>query len=331
MNYLVDLYHRRINYLRLSITDRCNLRCQYCMPQEGVAKFEHAEILRFEEIMRLARLAVKKGIQKIRITGGEPLVRKGVLELIQDLSHLPGVQDLSMTTNAILLQELAGPLFLAGLKRVNISMDSLNPGKYREITRGGELARVWAGIDAAQAAGISPIKINVVAIAGFNDMEILDFARLTQKNPFQVRFIEFMPTGGCREWKRESSLSCKEIKKRIEAEFTLFSRPQVRNSHDGPARIFHLPGAIGEIGFISPISDHFCDSCNRLRLTADGKLRTCLFADEEMDIRQLLRSGCSDLELEKIFEEAILRKPRRQQTLEGQIKSCSRPMVQIGG
>ena len=331
MDCLIDSYHRRINYLRLSLTDRCNLRCRYCMPPEGVTKFGHEEILRYEEILRFVRLAVRKGIQKIRLTGGEPLVRKGILPFIRELSALPGIQDLSLTTNGLLLPELADPLRKAGLKRVNISMDSLHPEKYREITGGGNLSQVWAGIEAAKSVGMSPIKINVVAIAGFNDKEIFDFAALTMNHPFQVRFIEFMPFGGFWEWKKESWISCDEIQRRIEARVPLIPAEQTKNSHDGPARLFRFPQAKGEIGFISPISNHFCDSCNRLRLTADGKLRTCLFAEEEIDIRELLRQDCSDRLLEAILEEAILRKPLRRRMIEGSIKSCSRPMVQIGG
>jgi len=331
MNTLIDAHNRRINYLRISITDRCNLRCQYCMPKEGVSRFGHAEILKYEEILRIAELAVKKGINKIRITGGEPLVRKDALQLISQLSRLRGIEDLSMTTNGILLDEFAPALFQAGLKRVNISMDSLLPEKYRQITCGGELSRVWAGMAAARAAGIAPIKINVVAIAGFNDTEILDFARLTIQDPLQVRFIEFMPIGFFSEWRPQQFLPSAEIKKRIETHYPLFPAHTNKNGHDGPARLFKLPGAAGEIGFISPISDHFCGSCNRLRLTADGKLKTCLFSDEEVDLKSLLRSGCGDEELEKKLFEAISSKPLRYGFTGSGIKRCHRPMVKIGG
>jgi cyclic pyranopterin phosphate synthase len=301
------------------------------MPKEGVPQFGQAEILRYEEILRLAALAVRKGITKIRITGGEPLVRKDAVQLIHQLSKLQGVQDLSLTTNAILLEEFAPALFQAGLKRVNISMDSLNPEKYREITRGGDLSRVWAGIEAARRAGISPIKINVVAIAGFNDGEILKFARLTMKDPWQVRFIEFMSIGVSSEWRTERYLSSREIKRRIESFSPLIPLDSGINDHGGPARLFRFPEARGEIGFISPISDHFCDSCNRLRLTADGKLKTCLFSEEEMDLKQLLRSGCSDEELERKLDEAISTKPLRHGAAGGLMKRCHRPMVKIGG
>ena len=331
MNNWVDFHNRRINYLRISVTDRCNLRCRYCMPKEGVSQFGHSEILRYEEILRLSALALKKGITKIRITGGEPLVRKDAVQLIHQLSRLSGLQDLSITTNGILLEEFALALSQAGLKRLNVSMDSLNPEKYRDITRGGDLSRVWAGIKAARLAGISPIKINVVAIAGFNDQEILEFARLTIREPYQVRFIEFMPVGISTEWSPERCLPAREIKGRIETFSPLIPLQNGTHDHDGPARLFKLPGAIGEIGFISPISDHFCTSCNRLRLTADGKLRTCLFSEEETDLKRLLRSGCSDEELEKKLDEAISTKPLRHGAIAGVMKRCHRPMVKIGG
>jgi len=331
MSALIDSHNRRISYLRIAITDRCNLRCQYCMPKEGVSQFGHAEILTYEEIVRIAALAAKKGINKVRITGGEPLVRKDAVQLIHHLSLLKGIEDLSMTTNGILLAEFAFSLFRAGLKRINISMDSLEAEKYREITRGGDLAKVWAGIEQARLTGISPIKINVVAIAGFNDLEILSFARLTLKNPFQVRFIEFMPLGHSGEWCPEHCISTEEIKRRIQAFYPLMPVENRNNHHGGPARLFKLPDAEGEIGFISPISDHFCNSCNRLRLTADGQLKTCLFSAEETDLKSLLRSGADDEELEKKLAVAISQKPLRHSFTAGGIKRCHRPMVKIGG
>ena len=331
MNRLIDFHNRRINYLRISITDRCNLRCRYCMPKEGISQFGHAEILGYEEVLRLSALALKKGVTKIRITGGEPLVRKDAVQLVHQISQLSGLQDLSITTNGILLEEFAPALFRAGLRRVNVSMDSLNPEKYRVITRGGDLSRVWAGIKAARLAGIFPIKINVVAIAGFNDLEILEFSRLTMEDPYQVRFIEFMPLGDSIEWSPERCLPTGEIKRRIETFSPLIPLENGTNGHDGPARLFKLPGAAGEVGFISPVSDHFCGSCNRLRLTADGKLKTCLFSDEETDLKGLLRSGCSDEELEKKLDEAISTKPLRHGSMAAVMKRCHRPMVKIGG
>ncbi len=331
MSGLFDTHKRRINYLRISITDRCNLRCRYCMPKEGISLFGHAEILSYEEILRVAALAVKRGIDKIRITGGEPLVRKGAVSLVERLSRLPGVRDLSMTTNALLLGEFAPALSRAGLKRVNVSMDSLDPEKYRRITCGGELRKVWEGIDAARRAGISPIKINVVAIAGFNDGEIEDFARLTLKDPFQVRFIEFMPIGEFSEWKPEHCIPAHQIKERIERTMPLLPLNEGGNGHGGPARLFKLPGAAGEVGFISPVSEHFCQSCNRLRLTADGKVKTCLFSGELIDLKSLLRSGASDEELEKKLDEALLSKPAHHGPIGGVMKRCHLPMVKIGG
>jgi len=331
MNGLIDTHNRRINYLRISVTDRCNLRCQYCMPKEGVSQFGHSEILSYEEILRLATLAVKRGINKIRITGGEPLVRKGVVYLVERFSRLPGINDLSMTTNGVLLGEFARALYGAGLKRVNISMDSLDPGKYREITRGGDLQKVWEGIETARRAGIHPIKINVVAIAGFNDREVEDFARLTLKEPFQVRFIEFMPIGSLSEWKPENCISSARIRERIERLSPLVPLAEGDNGHGGPARLFRFPGAVGQIGFISPVSDHFCGSCNRLRLTADGKLKTCLFSEELTDLKPLLRSGAGDEELENKLDEALLTKPLHHGPIEGVMKRCHLPMVKIGG
>ena len=331
MDALIDGHNRRINYLRISITDRCNLRCQYCMPKEGISQFGHSEILSYEESLRIAELAVIKGVNKVRITGGEPLIRRDAVRFISRLSQLQGLEDLSLTTNGILLAEFAPALRQAGLKRVNISMDSLLPEKYRQITRGGELSRVWAGMEAARAAGISPIKINVVAIAGFNDQEVLNFARLTLQNPFQVRFIEFMPIGLLSQWQPEQFLSSEEIKRRIETHHSLIPVTGNKNGNDGPARLFKFPEAAGEIGFISPISDHFCNTCNRLRLTADGKLKTCLFSDEEFDIKSLLRSGSNDEELERKLSEVISTKPLRHGFTGSGIKRCHRPMVKIGG
>jgi cyclic pyranopterin phosphate synthase len=331
MNALIDTHKRRISYLRISITDRCNLRCRYCMPKEGVSQFGHAEILSYEEILRVAALAVKRGINKIRITGGEPLVRNGAVSLVRKLSALSGVHDLSMTTNALLLREFAPDLHRAGLRRVNISMDSLDPQKYRQITRGGDLRKVWEGVEAAREIGISPIKINVVAIAGFNDREIEDFARLTLKEPFQVRFIEFMPIGAASQWKPENCIPCHEIKERVERISPLLPLTEGGNGHGGPARLFKFAGAAGEIGFISPVSEHFCQSCNRLRLTADGKVKSCLFSEELTDLKPLLRSGADDEELGRKLDEALLSKPAHHGPIDGMMKRCHHPMVKIGG
>lgn len=329
---LKDDYKRNINYLRISITDRCNLRCTYCMPPDGMNLLAHHDILSYEEIARIAQIAVNEGISKIRITGGEPLVRKGVVNLIDALSRLEGIKDLSMTTNGILLSEYAGPLVDAGLHRVNVSMDSLQPLLFKEITRGGDLSLVWKGIEKAQDAGLSPIKINVVAMQGFNDSEIIDFARLTITNEYQVRFIEFMPIGNGNGWHQEKYLSGLKIRTILEEHHIL--EPVLPSSQEGmrgPADLYRLSGAQGMIGFINPISSHFCSSCNRLRLTADGKLRPCLFADHEIDVMQPLRSDGTDEELKLLLHEALSSKPRGHTVMEPTFRKCTRDMVAIGG
>jgi cyclic pyranopterin phosphate synthase len=331
MNTLKDDYKRHINYLRISITDRCNLRCTYCMPPDGMNLLAHHDILSYEEIVRIAQIAVNEGISKIRITGGEPLVRKGMVNLVHNLSQLDGIKDLSMTTNGILLSEYARPLVDAGLQRVNVSMDSLQPGLFKDITRGGDLSLVWKGIEKAQDAGLSPIKINVVAMQGFNDSEIIDFARLTIANDYQVRFIEFMPIGNGNGWHQEKYLSGLKIRTIIEEHHML--EPVLRNQEGmrGPAELYRLPGAQGMIGFINPISSHFCTTCNRLRLTADGKLRPCLFADQEIDILQPLRSAGTDEELKLLLHEALSSKPKGHTVMEPTFRKCTRDMVAIGG
>jgi len=330
MNELIDHYKRRINYLRVSITDRCNLRCIYCMPIEGISHLMHEDILSYEEIVRIASIAVKEGITKIRVTGGEPLVRKGVVNLIGWLSQLEGIEDLSMTTNGILLSNFAKPLCEAGLKRVNVSMDSLKPELFKKITRGGELSRVWKGIEMASKIGLNPIKINVVAIKGFNEGEIMDFVGLTLDHDYQIRFIEFMPVGPENGWHQERYLSCLDIRNIIEKSFNL--RPIAnKKSNSGPADLYRLEGAKGTIGFIDPVSGHFCSSCNRLRLTADGKLRPCLFSDEEIDVKMALRRGESDEALKALIHSALSKKPKGHTIKEPTFRKCVREMIKIGG
>ncbi len=329
MNELIDNHHRKINYLRISVTDRCNLRCVYCMPKEGTSPIGHAEILSYEEMARITRVASEVGISKVRITGGEPLVRKNILYFVKLIAPIENIKDLSMTTNGVLLKNLARPLFESGIKRINISLDSLNPDKYREITRNNCLKEVLEGIKEVVKVGISPIKINVVAIRGFNDDEILDFAKLTLSYPYQVRFIEFMPFGPKNSWAQEKGITSREIKEKIDNFQELLPVDLARKN--GPAKIFRFKEAAGEIGFISPLSDHFCSTCNRLRITADGKLRTCLLSDEETDLKVPLREGCSDSELKKIIAGAILKKPKKQAATPSVFKKCSRTMSRIGG
>jgi cyclic pyranopterin phosphate synthase len=275
------------------------------MPPEGLAPIEHKQILSYEEIVRILRVAVNIGVRKIRITGGEPLVRRNVSYLIATIKNIEGIKDLSLTTNGVLLEQYAEELVDAGIDRVNISLDSLRPDRYREITRGGDIDMVLNGIEAAERAGLIPIKINMVPIRGLNDDEIEEFAKITLKAPYQVRFIEFMPFDTNR-WSREKFIPAGEIKSVVES-LGLLTPVNIRKS--GPARYFRLNGAPGVVGFISPLSNHFCGECNRLRLTADGKLRPCLFSETEIDLKPALRSGAPDDEIERLIKLSIEVKP----------------------
>ena len=280
---------QRVDYLRLSITDRCNLRCTYCMPAEGVPAREHDDILSYEELAAFTRVAAAAGISKVRITGGEPLVRKGCAGLIAQLAAIPGVDDISLTTNGVLLPRFAAELRAAGLRRVNISIDSLDSARYRRITRGGELAGALAGIDAALVAGFAPVKINALLLRGIED-ELDSFVSLTRARPLHVRFIEYMPLdrrlGSQRLESQEQFVSAGEVLARLRVANVL--EPVAGPYGNGPARYWRVAGGEGTIGFIAGVSDHFCSSCNRLRLTADGRLRSCLFAGDEVNIRPLI-------------------------------------------
>ncbi|MBE0428031.1 MAG: GTP 3',8-cyclase MoaA [Nitrospirae bacterium] len=338
---LKDNFHRTIDYMRISVTDRCNLRCVYCVPSGGLKPLEHREILQYEEIVRILRIAVNTGVRKVRITGGEPLVRKNIAYLIRMIKRIEGIDELSMTTNGILLEKYAEELADAGLDRVNISLDSLKPERYREITRCGDIDAVLRGIDASEKAGLMPVKINMVPIRGLNDEEIAEFAKITLKSPYQVRFIEFMPFGKEDMWNKEHFISSEEIKSIVEQIGDLIPA-KMRKS--GPARYFRFDGAAGVVGFISPISNHFCKECNRLRLTADGKLRPCLFSETEIDLKPALRNNSSDTEIERLIELSIAVKPKSHSVKIENLLSpadCSamntvrnthkRPMSQIGG
>lgn len=319
-----DSYDRPIDYLRISVTDRCNLRCFYCMPPGGVSQFNHADILTYEEITRVVRSAVGLGINRVRITGGEPLVRLGILDLVAMIHAVPGITDLAMTTNGMLLSGQAVALKKAGLKRINISLDSLRPERFDSITGGGRLQDTLAGIKAAQDAGLAPVKINMVVMEGVNADEVVDFARLTLDKDWHVRYIELMPFehGGPGRF-----LSVKEVKRLIDPLGHMTAVPALEGC--GPARYYRLPGAKGTIGFIGPVSEHFCFSCNRLRLTADGKLRVCLLNDEGVDLRPALRGGVSDSGLEELIREAVRRKPERHHLSAGVWPHT--PMKQVGG
>lgn len=324
-----DDFGRAINYLRVSVTDRCNLRCVYCMPPDGIDKRAHTEILRYEELCLIVRAATELGICKVRLTGGEPLARLGLPDFVHMIAELPGLDDLSMTTNGTLLARHASALAQAGLQRVNISLDSMKPGRFRRITRRGRLEDVWAGIEAAQEAGLLPIKINTVVVRGLNDDEILGFAERTVTDDWHVRFIELMPIGENVDWSGDGTVPIPEIRAQIERRFGPLA-PVHGPKGNGPARYYHLPDARGTVGFIGAQSEHFCSSCNRLRLTADGQLRPCLMSAEEIDLRTPLRAGANLDEIKELLGQAISRKPQGHRLAES-LSPRDRMMAQIGG
>ena len=304
---LKDSYNRQIDYIRISITDKCNLQCIYCRPSEGLKFFKEKEIMTNDEILRFVRIASKHGLRKVRITGGEPLVRRNIISLISSIKKI-GINDLSITTNGIILSKVAGDLKKAGLDRVNISLDTMDPEKYRAITNGGNIDFVWQSIRQAEKSGLTPVKINVVPIRGLNDDEILSFASLTFDHDYHIRFIEFMPTTRDGTWKKEKCVSSDETMKRISA---LGRLERLRFKGRGPSRNYRIRGAVGVIGFISPLSDHFCGDCSRLRLTADGEIRPCLFSNIKVDIKTPMRNGASDEEIDALFCQAVRVKPQR--------------------
>ncbi|MCJ7523486.1 MAG: GTP 3',8-cyclase MoaA [Dehalococcoidia bacterium] len=323
---LLDSFDRPVNYLRISVTDRCNLRCIYCMPLEGISLMAHENILSYEEISTVAQAAADLGIIKVRLTGGEPLVRERLTTLVAMLAQIQGIDDISLTTNAVILERYAGELKNAGLHRVNISLDSLRSNGFHQITRVGNLDDVLRGIEAARQAGLNPVKINTVVMRGINDDEVIDFARLTIENEWHVRFIEYMPFSNGDEKADGLLVPVAEMKESIE---TLGELEPTRESGGGPAKYFRLPGAGGTIGFISPVSEHFCQACNRLRLTADGKLRPCLFSDKEIDLREPLRQGATTDDIKRLIQEAASCKPEGHRLKAG--ITCERFMAQIGG
>ncbi|NVM56789.1 MAG: GTP 3',8-cyclase MoaA [Desulfobacterales bacterium] len=325
----VDHYNRRITYLRVSITDRCNLRCIYCLPVKDLKLLHHADILSYEEILKVVQAATEVGIEKVRLTGGEPLVRRNFIYLVASVCRAHRLEDVSITTNGVLLKEKAKEIFDAGVHRINVSLDTLNRLKYAKITGRECFDDVREGLQEAESVGFSPIKVNVVAIRGLNDDEFLRFAELSVRKPYHIRFIEYMPIGHDSQWKPEKYISSDEIKSKLESFGPLHEIPH--SAYDGPASRYRFDSAKGEIGFISALSHHFCPSCNRLRLTADGKLRPCLFAHDEVDIKTPLRNGCSQEDLKELFQEAIARKTRQHRAEIFQKGECLRPMSAIGG
>ncbi len=323
-----DSFGRHLHYLRVSLTDACNLRCVYCIP-EDITFRPPATLLQDEEILTLVRVAASLGVDKIRLTGGEPTVRRGMVELVRAIRAIPGIRTVSMTTNGIKLAELAGLLARAGLSSVNISLDSLDPAKFRRITRRGEFSDVWRGIDAVVAAGIAPIKLNCVVTRGFNDEDVGEMARLTLTHPWEIRFIELMPFGGTADFQQSQVVSSAETRARIEAALGPLITVPGHNGHD-PARPYRLQGGQGIIGFISSVTEPFCEGCTRLRLTADGRLRLCLLRDDEVDLMTPLRAGADFAALQQIFADAAYRKPWGHRLEQKEI-AHSREMSQIGG
>jgi len=327
MTGLSDSFQRPINYLRISVTDRCNLRCVYCMPVGGVSSLAHEDILRYEEIDTIARAAAEMGIDKVRLTGGEPLVRAALPELVAMLVDIKTIDDISLTTNGTMLAQYAAELKRAGLNRVNISLDTLKPDRFLAITRSdAELADVLEGIEVARGVGLEPVKLNMVVIPGVNDDEVLDFAAKTIDEDWHVRFIELMPVNG--ENKEPQFVAASAMRKTIDKLGKL--EPCLPSVGNGPAKYFRLPKAKGTIGFITPVSEHFCFNCNRLRLTADGKLRPCLLSDYEVDLKTPLRGGADAEGLKKLIEEAVANKPQQHHIAEGDVPR-QRPFSQVGG
>jgi cyclic pyranopterin phosphate synthase len=323
-----DQYGRELTDLRISLTDRCNLRCVYCLPADGIDFRPPEDLLQDDELRLLVRVAAELGIRKVRLTGGEPTVRPGLVPLVRDIAATPGIEDVALTTNGLLLDRLAAPLAEAGLNRVNVSLDTLDPDKFSRITRGGRVGQVTAGIAAAEAAGLRPIKINAVIVRGFNDEDVVPLAALTLSQPWDVRFIEMMPFGSVGDFAEAGVVKSEETMAKIERR--LGPLVPLDLSGDDPARTYRLPDAQGRLGFISPVSQPFCAKCGRLRLTADGKLRLCLLRDDEADLLTPLREGKSYEEIKARFYAAAFRRPFGHALAEAMYPQA-RVMIQIGG
>lgn len=323
-----DRFGRNIHYLRISLTDHCNLRCVYCMPEDMTFR-PNAELLQDEELLLLVRLFATLGFDKLRLTGGEPTVRARVVDLVREIAQTPGIESLSMTTNGVLLPRLAAPLKQAGLQRVNVSVDTLDPVKFKQLTRWGSLEQVLEGIEAAEQAGLSPIKINAVVVRGYNEEDVVDMAALTLRKNWQVRFIEMMPFGGVTDLQQAQVVKTAEILERIGA---ALGTPETLDGGrlDGEARLYRLPGAVGSLGFISSVSLPFCASCTRARLTADGKLRLCLLREKEVDLLTPLRQGAGLEDLRQIILDGVWQKPWGHGLAQGVI-AHNRTMSEIGG
>jgi GTP 3',8-cyclase len=329
MEPLRDSWGREIKSLRVSVTDKCNFRCRYCMPAEGLEWLERDELLTFEEIARLVRVLARMGVDEVRLTGGEPLVRRDLPTLVGMLAQTPGVRDLSLTTNGVLLDRFAAPLVEAGLRRLNVSLDSLSHIRFAEITRRDALDRVLAGLEEAERyPELRPIKVNCVAIKGFTEEEVPALAELARRKPYVVRFIEFMPLDADQAWRGDDVLTGGEIRALIEEHWPLEEVPAKPSS---TARRFRFVDGAGEIGFVNPVSEPFCSTCDRIRLTADGQLRTCLFSRREWDLKTPLRDGSADERLEQLIRFAIAHKELKHKINDPGFVRASRSMSQIGG
>jgi cyclic pyranopterin phosphate synthase len=330
MEPLVDSYGRRIKSMRVSITDKCQFRCTYCMPAEGLPWLKKSEILSYEEITRVVRIAASIGIEQVRLTGGEPLVRRDVPELIRMLKPLPGLRSLSLTTNGVLLKKLAGQLAGAGLTRINVSLDSLVREKFFQLTRRDQFDAVIEGLEELEKyPSIHPIKINAVAMKDFTESEVLDFAALARRKPYIIRWIEFMPLDADQIWRKEDILTGAEILAIIEKAYGPMTR--ILGDPSETARRYRFPDGVGEVGFINPVSEPFCASCDRIRITAEGELRTCLFSTEETDLREPLRSGASDEVIEEIIRRAVWNKELKHYIGDKRFRRANRSMSMIGG
>lgn len=328
MTQAIDRFGRIINYLRISLTDKCNLRCVYCMPEDMIFRPKH-ELMQDDELLTLVRVFADLGFHKYRLTGGEPTVRQNVVDIVRGIAQTPGVVDISMTTNGILLDKLAQPLKDAGLQRVNVSIDTIDPERFHKITRWGSIDDIWRGIEAAERAGLTPIKLNAVVVRGFNERDVTDLAKLTLDHDWQVRFIEMMPFGDVATFARSQIVTDEEIRERIEADFMPLELLD-DGRLDGEARLYRFPGAKGTVGFISSVTQPFCASCNRARLTADGLLRLCLLRDKEVDLLTPLRAGATEAALKAIILDGIWHKPWGH-GLANEVIPVNRVMSQIGG
>jgi cyclic pyranopterin phosphate synthase len=340
-NGLIDMFSRTISYLRLSLTDRCNLKCMYCVTEDEyeasgcLTKLSQEELLSYEELLRVVRVAVGMGITKLRLTGGEPLVRNNIMHFIDQLAEIEQLHDIRITTNGVLLEKYADGLIAAGVNKINISLDTLKPERFARITGVDCFDKVWRGIEKARAVGFSPVKLNMVVMRGINDDELVDFARMSRETDMQIRFIEFMPIGSSSRWDKNTYMTSDEIKERVKELGELI--PVAGGRADGPASMFRLGSdAKGKLGFISPISHHFCDSCNRLRLTSEGMLRACLLHDEETDLRSVIRAGGDDVDsnIRETLLTVIRNKPKGHQMAERlreEGSDCHGRMSRIGG